>query len=58
MSTTIFEVHNVVTGKNEKVPHLLLWNKTYHQPRMEALKNPYAIEKLLREAINEHQQIT
>ena len=51
-------IYNVITEMDDAVTSQDLREKTLHRPRMEALKKPYEIEKLIIEAINEHKKIT
>ena len=50
-SDAVFDVYNAVTGKNEKVTHVILWEKTHGRPRLETMKRPYEIAEFLRKNI-------
>jgi len=52
-STRVYDVYNIVSGENEKVPHVLLWEKTFYRPRMVAIKSPIEVAKFLREKIDD-----
>lgn len=51
-SNRTYDVYNIVTGENETVSHVLLWEKTFYRPRMVAIKKPYEVKKFLREKIH------
>jgi hypothetical protein len=45
------KVYNVAEGKYEEVSEYELYTKSLSHPRLEGLNEPYAVQKLLREAI-------
>ena len=45
------KVYNFAEQKYEEIPEMELYKKTQHHPRLEGLREPYAVQKLLKEAI-------
>ena len=51
------ELHNPATGKYEEFSEMQLWRKTNFRPCLSALKEPYAVQKLLQKAVENAQQL-
>ena len=45
------KVYNIVEQKYEEIPEIELYRKSQTHPRLEGLKEPYAVQKLLKEVI-------
>ena len=45
------KVYNIVEQKYEEIPEIELYRKSQTHPRLEGLTEPYAVQKLLKEAI-------